>query len=214
MSGRWHQHSLLARVLVYAVAAILMFVVAAGIGAVAALVVSGDPQGGQGKSAQHKQADADETQQYSGTKKGQATPQGKQTTYVHDVGEIQANSVGAFLDSNKKLLRYDALTSGDVEKMQADQAALKGFADQASALSAPQKYREHKDVFFSAIDALHQAAQVAYALAADPVSATEADFDHYDHLVNEAAASLQRSNEILGKDYKTIEGAQGVSTSQ
>jgi hypothetical protein len=229
MSGRWNQLSPFTRLLAYAVAAILMFVMAAGIGAVAALVVSGDvssltggraspeessPQGGQGKSAQHKQTDADVTQQHSGAKKGQATPQDKQTTYVHDVGEIQANSVGVFLDSNKKLLRYDALTSGDVEKMQADQAALKGFADQAGALSAPQKYREHKHVFLSAIDALHQAAQLAYALAADPVSATEADFDHHDHLVNEAAAGLQRSNEILGKDYKTIEGAQGVSSPQ
>ena len=122
--------------------------------------------------------------------------------------------MGAFLDSNKRLQRYDALTSGDVEKMQANQAALKGLADQASALSAPQKYKEHKDTFLSAIDELHQAAQLAYALAADPISTTQADFDHYDHLVNEAAASLQRSNEILGKDYKTIEGAKGVSISQ
>jgi hypothetical protein len=214
MSGWWNQLTPFTRLLAFAVAAILALVMAMGIGVVAGLVVSGAPQDGQGKSAQHKQADADETQQYSGAKKGQATSQGKQTTYVHDVGEIQANSVGAFLDSNKRLQRYDALTSGDVEKMQADQAALKGFSDQASALSAPQKYREHKEEFLSAIDELHQAAQLAYALAADPVSATEADFDHYDHLVNEAAASLQRSNEILGKDYKTIEGAQGVSTSQ
>jgi hypothetical protein len=229
MSGRWNQLSPFTRLLAYAVATILMFVMAAGIGAVAALVVSGDvssltggrvrpekssPQGGQGKSAQHKQTGADVTQLYSGAKKGQAKPQVKQTTYVDDVGEIQANSVGAFLDSNKKLLRYDALTSGDVEKMQADQAALKGFSDQASALSAPQKYMEHKHVFLSAIDELHQASKLAYALAADPVSATGTDFEHYDHLVNEADAGLRRSNEILGKDYKTIEGAQGVSLSQ
>jgi hypothetical protein len=155
-----------------------------------------------------------EQQPYPGTKRGQATPQDKQTAYLDEVGEIQANSVEAFLDSHKKLLRYDALTSGDVEKMQADQAALKGFADQASALGAPQKYREQKDVFLSVIDELHQAARLAYALAADPVSATNSDFDRYDHLVSEAAADLRRSNEILDKDYKTIEGVQGVSTSQ
>ena len=227
--GRLNQLSPFARLLAFAVATILAFAVAAGIGAVAALVVSGDvssltgkstirgessPQGEQGKSAQHKQAHADVTQQFSGTKQGQATPQVKRTAYVRDVGEIQANSVRAFLDSNKKLARYDALTSGDVEKMQANQVALKGFAGQASALSAPQKYREHKHVFLSAIDALHQAAQLAYALAADPISATQSDFDHYDHLVQEAAAGLKRSNEILGKDYKTIEGAQSVSKSQ
>lgn len=230
MRGRWNQLSPFARLLAYAVAAILAFVMAASVGAVAALLVSGNesaptrettrpeessPPGEQGKSAQHEQADTDLAQQrYSGAKQGQATPQDEQNTYVDEVGEIQANSVEAFLDSHEKLLRYDALTSDDVEKMQANQAALKGFADQARALNAPQKYTEHKDVFLSAIDELRQAAQLAYILAADPISATKADFDHYDHLVNEAAASLQRSNEILGKDYKTIEGVQGVSTSQ
>jgi hypothetical protein len=230
MRDWWRQRSLLMRLLAYAVAAILALAVAAGVGAVAALLVSGNvslptgertragessPPGEQGGSAQRKQADADTApQQYSGTKRGQAAPQGKRTTYLGAVGKIQANSVEAFLDSRKKLLRYDALTSGDVEQMQADQAALKGFADQAGALRAPQNYREHKHVFLSAIDELHQAAQLAYALSADPVSATEADFGHYDHLVSEAAAGLQRSNKMLGKDYKTIEGIQGVSASR
>ena len=230
MSGRWNQLSPFTRLLAFAVAIILALVMAMGIGAVAALVVSGNvgwpigettrpdessPPGERGKSAQHKQADADLAQQQkSGAKQGHATPQVEQTTYVNEVGVIQANAVEAFLDSHRKLQRYDALTSGDIEKMQANQAALKGLADQASALSAPQKYREHKDVFLSAIDELHQAAQLAYTLVADPISATGADFDHYDHLVNEAAASLQRSDEILGRDYKTIEGAQGGSISQ
>ena len=212
MSGWWNQLTPFTRLLAFAVAAILALVMAMGIGVVAGLVVSGDPQDGQGKSAQHKQADADETQQYSGAKKGQATSQGKQTTYVHDVGEIQANSVGAFLDSNKKLLRYDALTSGDIEKMQGNQAALQGFADQASNLNAPRTYTDQRDAFLSAIEELHQAAQLAYALAADPISATQADFDHYDRLVNEAAAGLQKSNKILGKNFKTIDGVHRVGT--
>jgi hypothetical protein len=230
MSGRWNQRSPFARLLVYAGIATLAFIMAASVGAVAALLVSGNlswptgetagseepnPAGERGKSPQRQQADADRSrQQYSDAKRGQATPQDEQTTYVNKVGDIQADSVEAFLDSHKKLLRYDGLTPGDVEKMQANQAALKGLADQASALSAPQKYKEHKDTFLSAIDELHQAAQLAYALAADPISTTQADFDHYDHLVNEAAAGLQRCNEILGKDYKTLEGAKGVSTSQ
>ena len=233
MSGRWNQLSPFARLLAFAVAVIVAFAVAMGIGAVAALMVSGNlgspigertrpeessppsPSGEQGKSAQHEQADADlAQQQYSGAKRGQATLQDEQTTYVNEVGGIQADSVDAFLDSHKKLLRYDALTPADVEEMQADQAALKGFADQASDLSAPQNYKEHKDAFLSAIDELHQAARLAYALAADPISATQSDFEHYDHLVDEAAADLQRSDEILGKNYKTLEGVQGVNTSQ
>jgi hypothetical protein len=230
MSGRWNRLSSVTRLLAYAVAAILVIGTAAGIGVVAALMVSGNassptgekvrpesssPAGEHNKPAQPEQAETELTQQqYSDAKRGQATPQDRQTTYVDEVGEIQAGSVDAFLDSHEMLLRYDTLTSGDVEKLQADQAALKKYAGQAGALSAPQKYKEHKDVFRSAIDELHQAAQLAYVLAADPISAAQADFDHYDHLVNEAAEDLQRANEILGKDYETIEGVKRVSTSQ
>jgi hypothetical protein len=52
---------------------------------------------------------------------------------------------------------------------------------------------------------------LAYALAADPTAATQSGFDEYDRQVNDAAARLLRSNEILGRDYKTIEGVQRVS---
>jgi hypothetical protein len=230
MSGRWNQLSPFAKLLAFAVTAILAFGMAAGIGAVAALMVSGNlsapsgerarpdessAPGQQVESTQHEQADADVAQEnYSGAKREQTTPQDEQTTYVDEVGEIQADSVDAFLDSHAKLLRYDALTSGDIEEMQANQVALQGSSEKASDLDAPQKYKEHKDVFLSAIDELHQATQLAYVLAADPISATQDDFGDYDHLVNEAAADLQRANEILGKDYKTIEGVKGVSTSQ
>ena len=237
MSGWWNQRSLFTRLLVYAVAAILAFVMAASVGAVATLVVSGNlswplgdspnpeepgPAGEQGKPPQHQQADADRPQQEyadrsqrekADAKRGQVASQDKQIPYVDAVGEIQADSVEAFLDSHEKLLRYDSLTSDDIEKMRANQAALQEFTDRASDLSAPQKFRDHKDTFLPAIDELHQAAQQAYALAADPISATQADFDDYDRLVKEAAADLQRSNEILGKNYKTIEGVQEVSIS-
>jgi 3-oxoacyl-[acyl-carrier-protein] synthase III len=229
MSGWWNQRSPLTRLLVYAVAAIMALVMAVSVGAVAALVVRGNlslpagersrsgepsPAGERGKPPQRQQANADCSQQEnSDATRGQAASQDKQTAYVHEVGEIQANSVETFLDSHEKVLRYDALTSGDIEKMQANQAALQKLADQASRLGAPQKYRDQKDAFVSAIDELHQAAHLAYTLAADPISATQADFDSYDRLVNEAGAGLQQSNEILGKDYKTIEGVRSVSTS-
>ena len=228
MSGWWNQRSPLTRLLVYAVAVILVFVLAASVGAVAAMVASGDlsrpagerakpdapsSAGEQGNSAQRQQANADRSQQEnSDAKRGQAAPQDEQTAYVHEVGEIQADSVETFLDSHEMFLRYDALTSGDIEKMQANQAALQELADRASHLGAPQKYTDQKDAFVSAIDELHQAAHLAYTLAADPISATQADFDDYDRLVNEARAGLQQSNEILGKDYKTIEGVRSVST--
>jgi hypothetical protein len=206
MSGWWDQRSLFTRLLVYAVAVILMLVMAASVGVVAALVVGGNvswptgdrarpdgpgPAGEQGKIPQHHQD--------------------KLTQYVDGVGEIQANSVEAFLDSHEKLLRYDTLTSGDIEQMQANQAALQGFVDQASDLRAPKQYRNQKDEFVSAIHELHQAAQLAYALAADPVSATQADFDDYDRIVDEATVGLRRSNQLLGKDFKGLEGVREVS---
>jgi hypothetical protein len=214
---------------VYAVALVLAFVVSAGIAAGAVLVVSGDdsPPTGEsippseaslpserGDSTQLEQSDADTAQYHPDTTRERTTPQDGDASYVDEVGEIQASSVDAFLDSHEKILRYDALTSGDVEKLRANQAALEGFADQARALRAPQKYSEHKDVFLSAIDELHEAAQLAYNSAADPASATKSDVVRYNRLLNGAAANLQQSNEILGKDYKTIEGAQAISISQ
>ena len=218
-----------ARLLAYAAAVTLVFVLAISVGAVAALMVGGDlrwPAGeragseeptrsadGQSKAPQRKSADTTlSQQQYSGAKGGQPAPEDELITYANEVGEIQADSVEAFLDSHEKLLRYDALTSADIEKMQANQAALQVLANRASDLRAPQKYRDQKDAFLSAIDELHRAAQLANALAADPIAATQADFDDYDRLVDEAAADLQQSNEILGKDYKTIGGLQEVNT--
>jgi len=211
------------------VAATLAFGIAASVGAVAAVVVGDDlswpngekarPEepssaGEQGKTPQPQQADADRSQQQkAGAKRERAASEEKQTTYVNGVGEIQANSVETFLDSHERFLHYDALTSDDIEKMQANQAALKGFAHQAGDLRAPEKYRDQKDAFLSAIEELHQAAQLAYSLAADPISATQADFDDYERIVNEAATDLQRSNEILDRDFKTIEGVQGIKTS-
>jgi hypothetical protein len=230
MSGRWDQLPPTTRLLAYVATAILVLAMAVGIGAVAALMVSGNAtsstgdkassgessrKGEQTKLAQHDQTKSETSQQqYSDAKKGQASPQDRRSNYVDEVGEIQARSVTTFSDSHEMFLRYDALTSGDVEKLRADQAALKGFTDQADALDAPRMYEEQRDVFRSAIDELHQAAQLSYVLAADPLSATQDDFEQYDHLVNEAAAGLQRSNEILGKDYKTIEEVKGVSASQ
>ena len=230
MIDRWRQRSSFARLLAYAAAVTLVFVLAISVGAVAALMVGGDlrwPAGeragseeptssadGQSKAPQRKSADTTlSQQQYSGAKGGQAAPEDELITYANEVGEIQADSVGAFLDSHEKLLRYDALTSADIEKMQANQAALKDLANRASDLRAPQKYRGQKDAFLSAIEELHQAAQLAYALAADPTSATLSGFRNYDNHVDKAATLLQQSNDLLDREYKEIEGVRSVSTS-
>src|ERR671911_291669 len=78
MSGWWNQRSLFTRLLVYAVAAILAFVIAASVGAMATLVVSGDlswptgersgpgepgPAGERGKPPQRQQANTERPRQ-------------------------------------------------------------------------------------------------------------------------------------------------------
>jgi hypothetical protein len=119
--------------------------------------------------------------------------------------------VETFLDTHERLLRYDALTADDVEEMQANQAALQGYADQADDLDPPRRYGEQYEVFRSAIEELYQAAHLAHDLAADPTSATQSKFHEYDRHVNQAATYLKKSNEMLGRDYKRIEGVQEVS---
>jgi hypothetical protein len=230
MIDRWRQRSLFARLLAYAAAVTLVFVLAISVGAVAALMVGGDlrwPAGEraaseeptrsadvQSKTSQRKAAETTlSQQQYSGAKGGQPAPEDELITYANEVGEIQADSVEAFLDSHEKLLRYDALTSADIEKMQANQAALQVLASRASDLRTPPIYRDQKDAFLSAIEELHQAAQLAYALAADPTSATLSGFRNYDNHVDKAATLLQQSNELLDRDYKKLEGVRSVSTS-
>jgi hypothetical protein len=213
----WQQRSLLQRLLVYAVAATLAFLMAAGVGAMTALLVQGDlswltkeeprqkelsPSGQQDKPPHRQQADAEQERGHS---------QQAQTTYVNRVGDIQSNSVETFLDSHDKLLHYDALTADDIGKMQANQATLQELIDHVDNLNPPQKYKEQYKVFRLAVHELHETTRLAYTFAADPTAATQSGFEEYDRHVNQAATYLKKSNEMLGRDFKTIERVQGVS---
>ena len=217
------------RVSLYILVAVLVFGLAASIGALATLIVQGNlswpesekPRSSdqQGNAPQHQGggAVADRSQQKETEKEteketgaqqeAKAASQQSEGEYVARVGEIQRRSVETFLDSHEKLMRYDALSSDDVEKMHTNQATLKEFASQVDGLDPPQKYKEHYEVFRSAINELYEAARLAYELAADPLAATQSQFDEHDRHVDQAAARLQQSNEILGRDYKSIEGA-------
>jgi DNA repair exonuclease SbcCD ATPase subunit len=195
------------RVLVYILAAALAFAVAAGVGAMAALILRGDMGSPASEEPQpsEEQANAQQSEKQANSKQSEAN-------YTSEIGKIQSRSVATFLDSHDKLLRYDALTADDVEEMKANKAALQGFSEEVDDLDPPQEeYREHYEAFRSAISKLREAAQLAYTFAADPTAATHSGFEEYDRRVNEAAARLERSNEILGRNYKTIEGVQRVS---
>lgn len=222
---------------VYVAAAMLAFAVAAGVGATTALMVRGDlslpaskeprASGQQGNTPQRQGAVADRSQQKeAGEQPSASRPQEQkpaaqpaekaasqqdEAEYVSKVGDIQSESVETFLDSHQKFMPYDALTADDIEEMRADQAALKGFADQVDGLDPPQKHREQYEVFRSAINELYEATKLAYELAADPTAASQSGFAEYDRHVSQAAAYLKKSNEMLGRDYKTIEGVRRVS---
>jgi hypothetical protein len=191
------------RRLFHAAAAAAVLAVAVGIGAASALLVAPDEvSSGGAKSRLAGEPKPDQASQQKN-----ASDQQSEAEYVDRIGEIQAKSVETFLDSHQKLMRYDALTADDVHKMQANRAALSGFAHQVEDLNPPQKYSEQYEVFRSAINELYEASKLAYALAADPATATKSEFDEHDHQVDQAAAELKRSNEMLGRHYKTIEGA-------
>jgi len=202
------------RVLVYVSVVLLALAVTVGIGTIAALVLGGEPRFSAGKKSPPSEEQGNSQQK---EKQGTAQHNEEQSStlqsrphYDSKVGELQRESVKAFLDSHDKLLHYDALTADDVERMQANQAALRGVTDQVGELDPPQKYREQYEVFRSAIDEMHKATQLAYAVAFEPTSATQSRFEKYDRHTNEAAARLQRSNEILGRNFATLRTAQEV----
>jgi hypothetical protein len=199
----------------YILVAALALALAAGVGVMAALIMQGDLSlpGGEASRSPGERENAPRAQQENaaGEPKQEAASRQSEAEYVGKVGDIQSNAVETFLDSHDKLLRYDALTADDVEEMQADHTALQGLTYQVDDLDPPRKYREQHEVFRAAISELHEAAQLAHTLAADPAAATQSGFEEYDRHVNEAAVRLERSNEILGRNYKTIEGVPGVS---
>jgi hypothetical protein len=200
---------------------------AAGVGAMTALLVTGDlsrftkeepsqkelsPSGQQGNTPHRQQADAGRSHQMKAdAEQERADSQQAQTTYVNRVGDIQSKSVVAFLDSHDKLLHYDALTADNIGEMQANQATLQELIDQVANLNPPREYKEQYKVFRLAVNELHDTTQLAYTFAADPTAATQSGFEGYDRHVNQAAAYLKKSNEMLGRDYKTIERVQRVS---
>jgi hypothetical protein len=134
-----------------------------------------------------------------------------EAAYIDEVADIQNGSVEASLRSNDELLRYDRLTADDVQVMKANSAALKSYGRRAKDLDPPAEYEDQHEVFVLALNELRNANELAYRLAAEPASATQANFEAYDRHIGRATSSLRRSNEILGRGYKTTEAAQEVS---
>ena len=200
------------RILAYAAAAAAVLALAAGVGVVAALTLGSD--GGSPEGAKPERtagANPGQGGKSGEDAKGGASAALSTTAYSNSVAGVQNGSVKASLRSNEKLLRYDRLTADDVEELKTNYVALKGNARRAKDLAAPAEYENQYGVFVHAIGELRDADELAYRLAADPSSATQTDFEAYDRHVHRATGHLRRSNELLGKNYKTTKAAQEVS---
>jgi len=195
------------RVLVYAATAAVVLAVAVGGGAMIALVLG--PNSGLPEEVEQAGSKAGEEQQ--NTSEESAPGRTSKVEYLSQVENIQNGSVEASLESNDNLLRYDNLTSADVESMRANRAALKDYSSSIKNLDPPEEYEEQYGIFVLAIGELHDANRQAYRLVAKPTSATQADFEAYDAHLNRATLQLQRSNQILGRRYKTTEVAEEVA---
>jgi hypothetical protein len=195
------------RVLVYVAATAALLVVAAGVGIVAALVIASDE--GSPEGAKPRQAEQAKPEQAS--KQGGASDRQSEAEYLGEIGDIQNGAVEASLESNAKLLRYDLLTGGDLEAMEANRTALGAYSDRVKDLDPPRGYGDQYRVFVLAIAELRDANELAYRLAADPSSATQTDFEAYDRHMDRATAYLRRSNEMLGEDYKAAGAARRIS---
>jgi hypothetical protein len=195
------------RVLVYVAATAALLVVAAGVGMAAALVIASDE--GSPEGAKPRQAEQAKPEQAS--KQGGASDRQSEAEYLGEIGDIQNGAVEASLESNAKLLRYDLLTGGDLEAMEANRTALGAYSDRVKDLDPPRGYGDQYRVFVLAIAELRDANELAYRLAADPSSATQTDFEAYDRHMDRATAYLRRSNEMLGEDYKAAGAARRIS---
>lgn len=216
------------KIAVYAAAAAAaLLAVAVGVGVVAALTLGTDGDSSQGAKpeqvggANPERGNPDQGgRSQEGAEKGASDAQDTKdggsdassgAAYSNKVASIQNGSVEASLRSNDKVLRYDGLTADDIKEMKADYVALESYVRRAKDLAPSAENEDQYEVFVLAINELRDANELAYRLAVDPFSATQADFEAYDRHVDRATAYLRRSNEMLGKDYKTTGAAQEIS---
>jgi hypothetical protein len=204
---RWLQSlSPALRTAIYAVAVAAVLALVIGIGAAATIVY--ERSTGSGGGAESEQAsDQEEAQTSPASEPTQMSPD----EYLTTVGTIQNESVGTFLDSHARLRRYDTLTAGDVEVLEANYLILGAYRDQVENLNPPEEYADQYELLSLAISELYAASEIAHRVTEDPPSATQADFREYDEHVATATSSLQQSNQILGQSYRTTEGVSRVS---
>jgi hypothetical protein len=213
MMQRLQQLPVSLKILAYTAATAAVLVLAVGVGVMAALTLGlvggGSPEGAKPEQVERASSGRDGRSQEDAREEPHDAP--GDAAYSNELVVIQNQAVGASLESNGKLLRYDGITAEDVEELEANYLALESYARRAKNLAPPAKHDDQHKVFVLAIGELRGATGLAYRLAADPSSATQTDFEEYDRHMERATAYLRRSNEMLGEDYKTTGAAQDVS---
>jgi hypothetical protein len=194
------------RIALYAFTVAAVLALAVGIGAMATLIYQGGI--GSGGGAEPEQGSNQEDTQISAASE---PTQMSAAEYSTTVGTVQNESVETFLDSHTRLRRYDTLNATDIDALEANYLALGDYDNQVENLDPPEGYEGQYALFSGAIGELYAAAEIAYRVAEDPRTATQVDFRAYDGHLDEATASLQRSNQILGQSYRTTEGLPKMS---
>jgi hypothetical protein len=199
------------RIALYVAAGLIMLAAAAGVGALAALVVGDGAGSPRPANREQAEGEARQTGAQGDRSEEDDSDRPSKAEYLRRVANIQERAVEASLKSNSMLRAYDSLTAGDIEEMKANYGALEDYKDRVGELDPPDGYERQHKIFAQALDELRDADELAYRLAADATSATQADFEAYDRHVDKATTYLQRSNEILGRNYKTTEGAEDIA---
>jgi len=199
------------KILAFTAAGAAVLALAVGVGVMAALALGSD--GGSLEEAKPEHArGANPVQRDRSEDTGRkAFDAQSDDAYLNSLARIQKDSVEASLETNDKLLRYDGLTADDVEEVKANYVALESYARRAKDLAPSAEYENQYKVFVHAIRELREADELAYLLAVNPSSATQAGFEAYDRHVDRATAYLSKSNEMLGENYKTTKAAREVS---
>jgi len=198
------------RVTLFAVAIVALVALSLGIGAMATLIFERGLGLGGGAGSSEQSSEQESNQEQAQTNTPPTTQMGA-GEYLTRVGDIQNASVEAFFESHEMLSRYDTLTAGDVEDMETSYLALRDYSAEVENLNPPEGYEAQYELFSLGINELYMAAEIAYRVAAEPPSATQVDFQAYDGHVMTATTSLQQSNVLVGRDYRTTEGASRVS---
>jgi hypothetical protein len=210
------------KIAVFAAAAAALLAVAVGMGAMAALTLGPDGDSSQGAKPERigganpeqggrSQEGAEKGASDAQDTKDEGSDASSGAAYLNKVASIQNGSVEASLRSNDKVLRYDGLTADDIKEMKADYVALESYVRRAKDLAPSAENEDQYKVFVLAIGELRDANELAYHVAVDPFSATQAEFEAYDRHVDRATAYLRRSNEMLGEDYKAAGAARRIS---